>query len=175
MYTTADVTAIRTRICQEVQSLIDIYEGCKVFLVLESHCPHSKADLSEAFPDFEILVYKLIRLYTNADVTAICTRIWIGSQEVPSLIEINAGSWEFLVLESHCSRLVADLTTAFPDSNIDCNYDYTQPAASEVERWGYKGASRINWINFSKRAQAMILQASPMVASYYGNLMENWK
>lgn len=143
--------------------------------MLESHCPHSKADLNEAFPDFEILGYKLIRLYTKADVTAMGTKIRIGSQEVPSVIETNTGSWEFLVLESHCCDLKADLRAAFPDSNIDWNYDYTQPAASEVERWGYERASRINRIYFSKTVQEMILQASPMVASYYLNLMENWK
>lgn len=43
--------------------------------------------------------YRLVRLSTMADVTALGTiRIRIGNEEVPSIIEINEGSWELLVL-----------------------------------------------------------------------------
>lgn len=118
----------------------------------------------------KILEYKLLRLYTTANVMANGTSLLIGTLKVPSLIEINKGSWKFLVLRTHCFSLESQLSREFPSSEIDLNYDPTQPETSCVESWGYNGAWMLNRIGFSARAQKMIEEALGVAALYYAYL-----
>lgn len=116
--------------------------------------------------------YRLVRLSTMADVAVPGTGIRICSGEVLSIIEINEGCWEFLVLKSYCHDWKNDLIKSFPGFDIDLSYDHNQHTASDVECWGDNGARMLNVICFSERAQIMIKEASPIADIYYAYLRE---
>jgi len=79
--------------------------------------------------------YTLVRLSEVED-----GKVWeifdteIGTtHEVPSIEKLDDGSWEMVVLQSHCSALQDRLGKIFPGSNVDLNYDPGEPAASDLE------------------------------------------
>ena len=88
--------------------------------------------------------------------------------EVPSIEELGDGSWEMVVLQSHCRALQNRLGRIFPGSNVDLNYDPIEPTASDLKFWrGYDTAKKLRECWFSQRANRMINKAWPAAAAYY--------
>ncbi len=115
--------------------------------------------------------YTLVRLSEVED-----GKVWeifdteIGTtHEVPSIEKLDDGSWEMVVLQSHCSALQDRLGKIFPGSNVDLNYDPGEPAASDLEFWNYDTAKKLREHWFSQRANRMINTAWPAAAAYYAH------
>ena len=84
--------------------------------------------------------------------------------------ELNDGSWEMVVLQSYCPSLQAILRKIFPGSDIDLNYDPTEPTISEAETFGYKVAKTTCQDLFIRRAEKMVEEGWPMAADCYKHL-----
>lgn len=87
--------------------------------------------------------------------------------EVPSIEELCDGSWEMAVLESYCPTLQAMLGKIFPGSDVDLNYDPTEPTVSEVENFGPEKAKAVCKYLFIERAERMVKEGWPMAADCY--------
>lgn len=90
--------------------------------------------------------------------------------EVPSIEKLNDGSWEMVVLQPYGPTLQVILSKMFPGSDIDLNYDPTEPTVNEVKNLGYKMAKTICKDLFVRRAERMVKEAWPMAADCYEHL-----
>ncbi len=88
---------------------------------------------------------------------------------MPSIEELDDGSWEMVVLQSHCHALHDRLDKIFPGSNVDLNYDPVEPAASDLKFRGYDTAKKLRKYWFSQRANRMINTAWPAAAACYAH------
>jgi len=116
--------------------------------------------------------YTLVRLSNAGDgntLNILDTKIGTVN-EVPSIEELNDGSWEMAVLKSYCPTLQAMLGKIFPGSDVDLNYDPTEPTVSEVENLGYNVAKTLCEYLFIKRAERMVKEGWPMAADCYEHL-----
>lgn len=113
--------------------------------------------------------YTLVRLSNVGDgniLNILDTRIGTVD-EVPSIEELNDGSWEMVVRKPYCPTLQAMLSKIFPDSDVDLNYDPTEPTVSEVDSLGYNLAKTLCKYLFIKRAERMVREGWPMAADCY--------
>ncbi len=117
--------------------------------------------------------YTLVRL---SEIENEGEKVWdffdtkIGTMhEVTSIEELGDGSWEIIVLQSHCRALQDRLGKIFPDSNVDLNYDSVEPAASDLKFWNYDTTNKLREFCFSQRANRMINTAWPAAAAYYAH------
>jgi len=90
--------------------------------------------------------------------------------EVASIEELNDGSGEMAVLKSYCPTLQVMLGKILPGSDVDLNYDPTEPTVSEVENLGYNVAKTLCEYLFIKRAERMVKEGWPMAAACYEHL-----
>ncbi len=117
--------------------------------------------------------YTLVRL-SEVEVEDEDEKVWeifdtkIGTTlEVPNIEELGDGSWEMVVLKSHCRALQDMLGKIYPGSNVDLNYDPVEPAASDLEFLGYDNAKKLREHLFSQRAERIINWSWSTVAAYY--------
>jgi len=117
--------------------------------------------------------YTLVRLFEVEDEDGKVGEIFdtkIGTtHEVASIEELDDGSWEMVVLQSHCRALQDRLGKIFPGSKVDLNYDPVEPVASDLESWGYDRAKKLRERWFSQRAKKMINTAWPAAAASYAH------
>ena len=116
--------------------------------------------------------YTLIRLSQAEDENILdLLDTTIGAvYEVPSIEKLSDGSLEMVVLKSYCPTLQAMLDKIFPGSNVDLNYDPTEPTVSEVKTLGYNTAKKLCENSFIRRAERMVRHGWPMAANYYAHL-----
>lgn len=55
--------------------------------------------------------------------------------EVPSIEELNDGLWEMALPKSYCPTVQDKI---FPGSDVDLDYDLTEPTFSDVKNSGYE-------------------------------------
>ena len=115
--------------------------------------------------------YTLVRLSEVEDEDGEVWEIFdtkIGTvHKVPSIEELGDGSWEMVVLQSHCRVLQDRLDKIFSGSNVDLNYDPVEPTASDLRFWDYDSAKKLRECSFFQRANRMINTAWPAAVACY--------
>ncbi len=87
--------------------------------------------------------------------------------ELLSMEELIDGTWEIAVLKSYGPTLQAILGEKFPGSDVDLDYDPTEPTTSEMENSDYSATKTLREHLFIKRAERMIKEGPPMAAKFY--------
>lgn len=87
--------------------------------------------------------------------------------EVPSIVLLGDGSYEIVVLSSHCNTLRSQLDAFLPGSELELEYDPTQPTDADLNEWGYLRAKTMSGEWFSERAWREIGEGWPLAAAYY--------
>lgn len=92
--------------------------------------------------------------------------------DVPSISELNDGSWEMVVLKSYYPILKDKLSKTLPGSIFDPNYDPIEPGVNDVEYYGYNTAKALYMYWFLGRAKRMIEDSWFIAAAYYSYRVE---
>lgn len=90
-----------------------------------------------------------------------------GLRELLSVVSTGDGSYEIVVLDSHCDTLRSRLDALLPGSDFELEYDPAQPTEADLATWEYKEAKAMRKEWFDERARRQIDEAWPPAAAYY--------
>lgn len=90
-----------------------------------------------------------------------------GLREVPSVMRIGDGSYEIVLLNSHCDTLISRLDTLLPNSQFGLEYDPTQPTEADLTTGEYGRAKATREQGFFQRAVCQIREGQSTAAACY--------
>jgi hypothetical protein len=93
-------------------------------------------------------------------------------REVPSVVPLGDGSYEIVVLDSHCNTLRSRLNTLLPSSEFELEYDPAQPTDADLKTWDYESAKTLRKQWFVQRAIREIREGWSPAAAYYAYRLE---
>lgn len=96
-------------------------------------------------------------------------------QDVPSIQQLNDGSWELCVRKSMISTVQEKIQAMFPGSNVDINYDPTEPTAADLELCmsDYEQAKWLCGQQLLERSIKILKRGWSPAAGHYQRYVEN--
>jgi hypothetical protein len=88
----------------------------------------------------------------------------------PSILPLEDGSHEIVVLKSFCAILQSTIRDLYPSSIIDRSYDPLQPTTDAIQKWGYDLAANMSRKSFDERADTQSREGLPLSAKVYAHI-----
>jgi hypothetical protein len=114
--------------------------------------------------------YTLVRLSKagDGDILNILDTKNVTMDEVPSIEELNDGLWEMALPKSYCPTVQDKI---FPGSDVDLDYDLTEPTFSDVKNSGYEVAKWLCTYYFIQGAERMLTGGWSIAAVCYAHFV----
>lgn len=134
----------------------------------------SEAHRRLAPSDVPLHRYELARLskVEDKDVWPFFDTYAGGLREILSVVPIGDGSYEIVMLDSHCDTLRSRLNEFLPSSKFELNYDPAQPTEADLATWEYEQAKAVRKEWFSQRAMRQTRESWSTAAAYYAYRLE---
>jgi hypothetical protein len=87
--------------------------------------------------------------------------------DVPNIMELNDGTCEITVRNSHLLKLQDIVDRVFPGRDIQSDYDPTTGSTDDVDTWGSETAGVLNTAWFLRRTQLVVNEGWPVSAACY--------
>lgn len=102
--------------------------------------------------------YTFVRVPPIGNATSLETFVFVRGEaiEVPSIVELNDQSFEFLVFRPYRVAFREKLRKFHPNLTPDLYWNPTEPLAEEVEQWGYELAKTICRLELRRRVWQLL-------------------